>query len=120
VQPHHSASGPQAVGAVIAQRLQKVEGQGGGARDAIMTRIAQFAEEFGDRATLKSSTSRAYNLFVQTSLSAEQFVNCLWEARAITRERLRTGGGRQVKNQMGYFFSVLAERLGVGGVKGVV
>jgi hypothetical protein len=110
-----TASSPQPVGEVVARRIQKAGEQGGTARDAIMTRIAQFAEEFSDRATLKSSTSRAYNLFRQTKMSVEQFVNCLWEARAITRERLSTGRGERVRNKMSYFFSVLSERLGLQG-----
>jgi hypothetical protein len=109
---------PQPVGEVVARRIQKAGEWGGTARDAIMTRIAQFAEEFSDRATLKSSTSRAYNLFRQTKMSVEQFVNCLWEARAITRERLSTGRGERVRNKMGYFFSVLSERLGLQGANG--
>lgn len=91
-------------------RKRKPEGRGSGERDAILSRIEQFAQEFGDRASLKSSTSRAYNLFVQSGISREAFLNCLWEARAITRER-----SGQVKSKMGYFFSVLSERLGLTG-----
>jgi DNA-binding transcriptional ArsR family regulator len=100
-----------AVAEVLAQRTAEHHDRAQGARETIMKRIAQFAEEFGDRASLKSSTNRAYNLFCKAGVSVDQFVACLWEARSITRDRVRTGGG--VKSKMGYFFTVLSERLGI-------
>ena len=38
----------------------------------------------------------------------------MWEARSITRERIRDSQqrGERIASQMGYFFSVLEERLG--------
>lgn len=84
-------------------------------RDAILSRIEQFAQEFGDKASLKSSTTRACNLLARSKLSVGEFVNCMWEARAITKERLadRAPDGKPIKSKMGYFFGVLEERLGL-------
>jgi DNA-binding transcriptional ArsR family regulator len=105
---------PTALADVLAHPSAGRRAAGSGERDAIMACIAQFAQEFGDRATLKSSTSRAVNLYRQAAIPQKQFVNCLWEARAITRERLSEGRGASIRSKMGYFFSVLAERLDVG------
>jgi hypothetical protein len=114
--PKQSASptGFTPLSATLGKRRESLPPKAGSAeRDGILVRIEQFAQEFGDRATLKSSTSRAYNLFRRSGLSHEQFMHCLWEARAITRERVGDSGGQHIKAKMGYFFSVLAERLGV-------
>jgi Bacteriophage replication protein O len=108
-----SASGFVSVSATVNKRRQTLLGKGSAERDGILSRIEQFAQEFGDRASLKSSTSRAYNLFRRSGLSHEQFMHCLWEARAITKERISGAGGRHITAKMGYFFSVLAERLGL-------
>lgn len=100
------SSGFTSISDTIAMR--QVGERGSPERDAILSRIEQFAHEFEDKASLKSSTSRAYNLLKQSNLNQEAFINCLWEARAITREP-----GRHITSKMGYFFSVLAERAGV-------
>ena len=83
-------------------------------RDVIFARIEQFAQEFSDKASLKSSTTRACNLLARSNLSVEAFINCMWEARAITKERLldRAPDSKPIESKMGYFFSVLEERLG--------
>lgn len=114
VTPYQSASptGFTSLGTTLGKRRASLATKAGSAeRDGILLRIEQFAQEFGDHATLKSSTSRAYNLFRRSGLSHEQFMHCLWEARAITRERV-AGRGQAIKAKMGYFFSVLAERVG--------
>jgi hypothetical protein len=83
-------------------------------RDAILSRIEQFAQEFGDKASLKSSTTRACNLLTRSALSVEEFVTCMWEARSIMRERLGSKAARKpINSKMGYFFGVLEERLGI-------
>lgn len=87
-------------------------------RDRILKRIEQFALEFGDNATLKASASRAFNLFERSGLTPEGFESTLWEARSITRERLSAKSGQPIKSRMGYFFSVLAERLGLSNEGG--
>jgi hypothetical protein len=115
VTPYQSAvpTGFTSLNTTLGKRRASLAPKAGSAeRDGILLRIEQFAQEFGDHATLKSSTSRAYNLFRRSGLSHEQFVHCLWEARAITRERA-ADRGQPIKAKMGYFFSVLAERVGV-------
>jgi hypothetical protein len=108
--PSHTAA-PVVIGDLLAQHPAQQAGKGDTPREVITQRIAQFAEEFGDRASLKSSSSRAYNVYRQAGVSVERFVASLWEARAITRDRVRAGGG--VNSKMGYFFTVLSERLGI-------
>jgi hypothetical protein len=109
-----SPAGFTPLSATLGKRRESLTAKAGSAeRDGILLRIEQFAQEFGDRATLKSSTSRAYNLFRRSGLSHAQFMHCLWEARAITKDRIGGGGGQHIKAKMGYFFSVLAERLGL-------
>lgn len=83
-------------------------------RDALLGPIAQFAEEFDDQASLKSSLSRAEHLLRRSGKRVEAFVNLMWEARAITKERIRETSTRgPIASKMGYFFSVLTERLGL-------
>jgi hypothetical protein len=108
-------SGFTAIGAMLDTRRRALPQPGSADRDTILTRIEQFAEEFDDRASLKSSTSRACNLLARSRLTQEQFITCLWEARTITRQRIAEAHrhGEPVRAKMGYFFSVLAERLGV-------
>jgi len=114
--PTASPVGFTPISATLGKRRESLAAKAGSAeRDGFLSRIEQFAQEFGDRASLKSSTSRAYNLFRRSGLSHEQFIRCLWEARAITRERVGDRGGQHIKAKMGYFFSVLAERVGVHG-----
>lgn len=99
--------------------LAQSGGVGSKERDAILPRIEQFAKEFGDKASLKSSTTRAYNLLMRSCLGVEEFVHCMWEARSLTKVRLtnHAGGSVPVQSKMGYFFSVLEERLGLGTMK---
>jgi Bacteriophage replication protein O len=103
------------VGETLERRRRHFREQGSTARDALLPPIEQFAAEFGDRASLKSSTSRACNLLERADVSHEQFVTYLWEARAITRDRIAhpPRGSQPITAKMGYFFSVLTERLGL-------
>ncbi len=75
--------------------------------------IYDFGAELNDWASLGASTSRAYNLFLQSGLGLDQFVEQLCQAWAITKERtasIKSGeGGR--KHKMGYFFAVLEHQL---------
>lgn len=111
----NSQSSFTSLGATLDTRRRTLPAIGSSVRDAILGRIEQFAAEFDDRASLKSSASRACNLFARSHLTQEQFVNCLWEARSITRERIANAQhrGTPVKAKMGYFFSVLSECLGL-------
>jgi hypothetical protein len=90
-----------------------------------MDYVARFAREFNDHASLKTSTTRAYNLFIKSRLPLGAFIGRMYEAQAITKESAavvpkRNPGepgaaprGRPAKNRMAYWFSVLEDRLGL-------
>ena len=87
----------------------------------IQAYIADFSRELNDRAPLRSSTTRAYNLYQRSGLDQETFIAQLYAARAIVKERaanIRTQGsdnaaGFPVKHRAGYYFAVLADLLGL-------
>ena len=90
-------------------------------RQAILAYIEDFAREFNDKASLKTSTTRAVNLCRRSGTSLEAFIGAMFEARAITKERSAavrstTDGSRGIpptKRKMAYFFSVLEDKLGL-------
>lgn len=90
-------------------------------RQVLLAYITNVAREFNDRASLKTSTTRALHLLEQSGLSRPAFIAKLYEARAITKERsaaIRTttttpGFPLPVKNKMPYFFRVLEQLLGL-------
>ncbi|MDQ6905728.1 MAG: helix-turn-helix domain-containing protein [Chloroflexota bacterium] len=92
--------------------------------DAARAHLGIFAQdvarEFNDAASLRSSTSRLVNLYYQASLPMEDFIEHLYAARSITKERtaiIRTSAGDATaewkKNKMSYFFAVLEDHLGI-------
>lgn len=91
------------------------------AYQAIQAYLADFAKELADRAPLKSSTTRAYNLYKRSGLELPVFINQLYAARAIVKERtgsIRSRGedseaGLPVKHKAGYYFAVLEDLLGL-------
>jgi hypothetical protein len=96
-------------------------------RQVIMDYVARFAQEFNDHASLRTSTTRAYNLFKRSGVPLGGFIGRMYEAHAITKEnasavvpkRHNSGQappaprGRPPKNRMAYWFSVLEDRLGL-------
>lgn len=90
-------------------------------RQVILAYIEDMAREFNDQAPLKSSTSRAEHLYLQSGLPRDVFINRLYEARAITKESSaqvrkmvkNPTSAYPAKNKMAYFFSVLEDRLGL-------
>lgn len=84
------------------------------AYQALLATIAELAEEFGDEAPVRSSTTRAYNDMHAAKVTVDDMLGLLDEAAALTRTyhgsitKRRSGGTG--KNRMPYFFSVL-ERL---------
>ena len=89
-------------------------------RDVILDYMADLSRELGDRAPLKSSTTRAYNLDRQSGLPIETFIEGLYRARATVKERSAsirgsadagTAAGRTLK--IAYFFAVLEDLLGL-------
>ena len=87
----------------------------------IQAYIVDFAREFNDQAPLKASTMRAYNLYRRAGVGRQAFVDQLYAARAIVKERsagirARAGedaAGRPVKAKMAFFFAVLEDLLGL-------
>lgn len=85
---------------------------------AIQAYIIDFARLLGDGASTKSSTSRAYRLFLASGLSIDGFLEKMYQARALTQESSasitkthtdETGWTRKAK--MPYFFAVLEDQL---------
>ena len=91
------------------------------ARVAIGAYMGDYARELGDEAPLRSTVSRAVNLYREWGGELGEFVGLLGEARAITQERTgsirkaRDGGGVFAsKGKVPYFFAVLEDLLGLG------
>lgn len=87
----------------------------------IQAYIADFARELNDRAPLKTSTTRAYNLYKRSGLGQDAFVAQLYAARAIVKEQagaIRSRGadnaaGFPVAHRAAYYFAVLEDLLGL-------
>ena len=69
--------------------------------------LADFALEWHDEVPTPSSATRAYNLYRKSSLSLEQFIDQLYEARKRTKEVAN------VKKKLPYFFGILEDVLGL-------
>ncbi len=84
-------------------------------RDVILRYMQEFSQEFGDRAPLRSTTSRAVNLYRRSGVRLETYVGCLYRARSITRERSTavqySSAGKPAQNRTAYFFAVLEDLL---------
>ena len=101
--------------------MRRVRGVADPDRDVILEYISDLSRELGDRASLKSSTTRAYNLYRAAELPLETFLEGLYRARAIVKERTASihttadagAGGLGRKNKMAYFFAVLEDLLGL-------
>ncbi len=90
------------------------------ARRQLLIFVQDLAREFNDEASLRSSTSRLANLYHQSGLPLDDFIEHLYAARSVTQERAAairtpagTGAERWKKNKMRYFFAVLADQLGL-------
>jgi hypothetical protein len=83
--------------------------------------IIDRAREFYDTASIKSSTTRAYRMYQRSGMSVEQFIEHVFQARAITQERtasitkMTEGSDYEAerKTKMAYFFAVLEDHLGL-------
>ena len=76
--------------------------------------ITDYAREFRDRAPLASSVSRAMNLYLDSGLGIDRFLDVLQEARAATQKasagilsEVDDGSGHKAK--MAYWFRVLED-----------
>ena len=90
-------------------------------RQILLAFMQDFARMLNDQAPLKSSVTRAYNIFKKSGLSMEAFTQKMYQARSITQERTasikKTAGKIEGlgprQNKIPYFFSVLAHMVGV-------
>ena len=94
-------------------------------RPIVLAYIRDYATEFHDQASLKSSVTRAHRLFTDSGLPMEQWVSKLYEAHRVTRERSAAigyqGQGKKrssetssgLTNKMPYFFELLTCVLGL-------
>ena len=85
------------------------------ARDAVLALVGDVRRELGDRATVGSTTSRAHNLWRSSGATWEEFAAAVYSARAATQARTGAIRDRDATgaHKMGYFFAVLADRLGM-------
>ncbi len=83
--------------------------------------MVDFARELNDRAPLKASTTRLYNLLKRSGTDHDAFIAQLYAARAIVKERtssIRSCGedsaaGFPTRHKAAYFFAVLEDILGL-------
>jgi len=76
--------------------------------------VTDYAQELRDRAPLASSVSRAVNLYIDSGLDIDRFLDLLQEARSATQKasagiRAEAGDGSGRKSKMSYWFSVLED-----------
>ena len=99
---------PTGIAEIVFQRMDRVQPvPEDDSRRVIETYVADFASLLGDRATLKASVSRAYNLYQQSGVNIGSFLNVLFEAKSRCQENSAT-----TKNRMAYFFAVVESLLG--------
>lgn len=82
-------------------------------REELLPFTEDFAREFKDEASLRSSLSQMVNIFLQSETEMDDFVNLLYDARLRTKEysgsvtKESSRGAYGGKNMMPYFFKVL-------------
>ena len=130
-----SGPGPEGVGEILARSHGPGQAQQGAARQGAALRPEAGNEDFqriqhvvmvcqrelGDRATTKSSSTRAWNLYQAAGCSITRFEESLYKARSLTQEstaQIKAVGDdpnfdvrRKIK--MPYFFAVLEDTLGL-------
>jgi hypothetical protein len=134
LQENHGRSAKEP-GVTLLENLQETEGQETGrqhfedskgpvsfekydqARLAILPYAEDLARELGDQAPLSSTTTRLTNLYRDSGLELDQFLDLLIRARAITQERtpaIRTPRpeGLGPKPKVSYWFAVLQDLIG--------
>ncbi len=89
-------------------------------RDRVTALMGDIRHELRDRASIGSTVSRATNLYCQSGKSFDEFAQAVYSARTTTRGRQQRIRDRDVKGSArlaGYFFAVLADRLGLREVE---
>ena len=87
----------------------------------LLAYIQDFARALGDEASVTASTTRAVNLYHQSGLALEAFVEQLYAARQVTKERTAAikgrpktdGQGFGPKNTMASSFAVVEDLVGL-------
>ena len=116
-QPRRTAApGLASIGELLPQQFIPQPVPDDEAYGAIRDYIRDMAGKNHDEASLKSSTTRAYNLYQRAGVSLSYFFNLVYEAdqeasRRSTTIKKRTAAG--FTNRMAYFFAVLEDRLGL-------
>lgn len=82
-------------------------------RLALMPYAADFARELNDQALLSSTTTRIVNLYKQSGLDLDTFIDRMMQAKAITQEKTATirtqSDGMRGKPKIQYWFGVLED-----------
>ena len=83
--------------------------------DRVTLMLGDIRRELGDRATVRATVSRAVNLKRRAGADWETFAAAVYGARAATQARTHAIRDRDVVgvHKTGYFFAVLADRLGL-------
>ncbi len=103
--------GMEAIGEILKKKKGRPTKQESEEREMIMAFIRDFAREFHDQAQLKSSVSRAFNIYKDSGLSPVIFQDRMYQARLVTKDyqsRSRIKG-----SVMAYYFSVLEDQAGL-------
>jgi len=112
---------PEAIGTVLKRGRGRPPKQPyDEARLHIQAYLQDFARELGDQAPIKSSVSRAYNLYTASGVPLARFIDALYQARAKTQERSASIKSRPdptqpfaPKAKMAYYFAVVEDELGL-------
>lgn len=103
--------GMEVIGEILKKKKGRPTKQEGEEREMIKAFIRDFAREFHDQAELKSSVSRAFNIYKESGLSPVIFQARMYQARLVTKDyqsRSRIKG-----SVMAYYFSVLEDQAGL-------
>jgi len=101
--------GMEAIGEILKKKKGRPTKQEGEERAMILAFISDFAREFEDQAQLKSSVSRAFNIYRESGLSPVIFQDRMYQARIRTKERRAAIKG----SRMAYFFACLEQEAGL-------
>jgi DNA-binding MarR family transcriptional regulator len=81
--------------------------------EAIAITIEKLSRKFWDTEHLTANITRAHNLWDQTCMYEEDFVEAMEEAARVTLEAVSKSQVRDRNKKMAYFFAVLEDKLGL-------
>jgi len=114
------STGMEPIATVLARRSSRTPAYNED-RHRILSYLQDISREFNDQAPLKSSVTRAYNLYRQSGVSIDVFTEAMYQARAITKERTASIRSRvedprttlPPKRKVAYYFAVLTDLVGL-------